>query len=69
MHVWKLAACWGTLFQLAVFPLYWINMYSHGEVAEKVGWMASKKAAHGQTAEVQCDRNRDLYMITGLARK
>jgi hypothetical protein len=42
--VWVLAAFWGTLFQLAVSPLNWIDQVME-EVGEKVGKMLSEEAS------------------------
>jgi hypothetical protein len=46
--VWKLASFWGTLFQLAISPINWIDRVTE-DVGDKVGWMLNAEALRNRT--------------------
>jgi hypothetical protein len=49
--------------------LLWLDRLGHGGVAEKVGRMMSKEAAHEHTVEGQCNPSKDNDTIGRLAQK
>jgi hypothetical protein len=66
--VWILAAFLGTLLQLAVSPLNWIDQVMQ-DVGEKVGRMLDAEASRNRMVEGQDDQGEEETTVKGVTKK